>query len=136
MALKQNAASRGLKNLSVTTRGLCPCLQGPLLVSNSTGEDARDAKPVGVCVLRPVPDNLYSKGGVFRKVPISRSEKEAIVQELKQKFENSKVAVFADYKGLNVGGNQAAPPPEGSRLRVQGGQKHPDQPGGQTAQSR
>jgi large subunit ribosomal protein L10 len=56
-----------------------------------------------------VPDNLYSKGGVFRKVPISRSEKEAIVQELKQKFENSKVAVFADYKGLNVG--------EATRLR-------------------
>jgi len=38
----------------------------------------------------------------LRKVPISRSEKEAIVQELKQKFENSNIAIFADYKGLNV----------------------------------
>lgn len=35
-------------------------------------------------------------------MPISRAEKEVIVEELKDKFQNSKVAVFADYSGLNV----------------------------------
>lgn len=42
------------------------------------------------------------KGGVLRKVPKSKSEKEVLLQELKEKFEGSKVAVFADYRGLNV----------------------------------
>ncbi|OPZ72575.1 MAG: 50S ribosomal protein L10 [Firmicutes bacterium ADurb.Bin456] len=46
--------------------------------------------------------NPHLKGGVLRKVPISRSEKETIIVDLKQKFEDSKVAIFAGYKGLNV----------------------------------
>jgi large subunit ribosomal protein L10 len=49
-----------------------------------------------------IPEDYFIKGGVLGKVPISRSEKEAIIQDLKQRFENSKVAIFADYKGLNV----------------------------------
>lgn len=52
--------------------------------------------------LCPALYNPHLKGGVLRKVPISRSEKEAIMIELKQKFEDSKVAIFAGYKGLNV----------------------------------
>lgn len=35
-------------------------------------------------------------------MPISKSEKEVIIQELKQKFEGSNAAVLADYRGLNV----------------------------------
>lgn len=35
-------------------------------------------------------------------MPITRAEKEAILQELKVKFEESKAAVLADYRGLNV----------------------------------
>lgn len=35
-------------------------------------------------------------------MPKSKSEKEVLLQELKEKFEGSKVAVFADYRGLNV----------------------------------
>lgn len=38
----------------------------------------------------------------MRKVPISKAEKEVIIEELKEKFENSKVAILADYRGLNV----------------------------------
>lgn len=43
-----------------------------------------------------------TKGGVFREVPISKAEKEVIIQELKEKFEGAKVAVLTDYSGLNV----------------------------------
>ncbi|HOV80624.1 MAG TPA: 50S ribosomal protein L10 [Bacillota bacterium] len=35
-------------------------------------------------------------------MPISRSEKEAIISELKEKFASSKVAILTDYRGLNV----------------------------------
>lgn len=35
-------------------------------------------------------------------MPISKAEKEIIVEELKEKFENSTVAILADYRGLNV----------------------------------
>ncbi len=35
-------------------------------------------------------------------MPISRSEKEAIIQELQGKFKSSSVAVFTDYRGLSV----------------------------------
>lgn len=38
----------------------------------------------------------------MRKVPITRAEKEAIIQELKEKFKEARVAVLADYRGLNV----------------------------------
>lgn len=42
-------------------------------------------------------------------MPISKAEKEVIIAELTEKFENSKVAILADYSGLNVG--------EATRLR-------------------
>jgi len=35
-------------------------------------------------------------------VPITKAQKEIIIQELKEKFESSIVAVLADYRGLNV----------------------------------
>jgi len=35
-------------------------------------------------------------------VPITRAEKEAIIPELKEKFKEARVAVLADYRGLNV----------------------------------
>ncbi|BAF58489.1 MAG: 50S ribosomal protein L10 [Pelotomaculum sp.] len=35
-------------------------------------------------------------------MPITRAEKEAIIQELKEKFKEARVAVLADYRGLNV----------------------------------
>jgi len=35
-------------------------------------------------------------------VPVSRAEKEAILKELKEKFQEAKVAVFTDYRGLTV----------------------------------
>jgi large subunit ribosomal protein L10 len=35
-------------------------------------------------------------------VPITRAEKENILQELKEKIEGSKSVILADYKGLNV----------------------------------
>ncbi|MCL6635310.1 MAG: 50S ribosomal protein L10 [Peptococcaceae bacterium] len=35
-------------------------------------------------------------------MPVTRAEKEAIIQELKEKFAGSKAAVLADYRGLNV----------------------------------
>ncbi|MDD4237528.1 MAG: 50S ribosomal protein L10 [Desulfotomaculaceae bacterium] len=35
-------------------------------------------------------------------MPISKAEKEIIIEELKEKFDNSKVAILADYQGLNV----------------------------------
>lgn len=35
-------------------------------------------------------------------MPISRAEKEAIIQQLNEKFENYSVAVVTDYHGLNV----------------------------------
>ena len=38
----------------------------------------------------------------MRKVPINKSQKEAIISELKEKLETSKVAVLTDYRGLNV----------------------------------
>ena len=38
----------------------------------------------------------------MKKMPISRSEKEAIIQELQGKFKSSSVAVFTDYRGLSV----------------------------------
>lgn len=35
-------------------------------------------------------------------MPISKAEKEVIIEELKVKFDNAKVAILADYRGLNV----------------------------------
>ncbi len=35
-------------------------------------------------------------------MPISREQKEAVVKELKEKFESAQSAVLADYRGLNV----------------------------------
>lgn len=35
-------------------------------------------------------------------MPISKAEKQIIIQELKERFENSQAAVLADYRGLNV----------------------------------
>ena len=35
-------------------------------------------------------------------MPISKADKQVIIAELKEKFENSKVAILADYRGLNV----------------------------------
>lgn len=35
-------------------------------------------------------------------MPISKAEKEIIIQELKEKFEGSQAAVLANYRGLNV----------------------------------
>ncbi|NLI11190.1 50S ribosomal protein L10 [Pelotomaculum propionicicum] len=35
-------------------------------------------------------------------MPISKAEKEVIIQELKEKFESSQAAVLTDYRGLNV----------------------------------
>lgn len=35
-------------------------------------------------------------------MPISRAEKEIIITELEEKFQNSNVAILADYRGLNV----------------------------------
>ncbi len=35
-------------------------------------------------------------------MPRSKAEKESIVQEIKERFENSQAAVLADYRGLNV----------------------------------
>jgi len=35
-------------------------------------------------------------------MPISKVEKENIIQELKEKFEGSKAAILTDYRGLNV----------------------------------
>jgi len=35
-------------------------------------------------------------------MPISRQEKEAVVEMLREKFQNSKVIILTDYKGLNV----------------------------------
>lgn len=35
-------------------------------------------------------------------MPISKAEKESIIQELKEKFEGSKAAILTDYRGLNV----------------------------------
>lgn len=42
------------------------------------------------------------KGGVLRKVPINKSQKEAIIGELKEKLSGSKAAVLVDFRGLNV----------------------------------
>lgn len=36
-------------------------------------------------------------------MPITRAEKETILQELKEKIEGSKSMILADYRGLNVG---------------------------------
>lgn len=36
------------------------------------------------------------------KVPITRSEKDVIIKELKEKFDESKSAVFTNYHGVNV----------------------------------
>jgi len=35
-------------------------------------------------------------------VPITKAKKEQIIQELKEKLENSAVSIFTDYRGLNV----------------------------------
>jgi large subunit ribosomal protein L10 len=35
-------------------------------------------------------------------VPISKAEKEVIIEELKEKFETANVAILADYRGLTV----------------------------------
>jgi len=53
-----------------------------------------------VCLQGPF--NIYG-GGEGKKVAISREKKEKIVKDVKEKLEKSKVAVFADYRGITAG---------------------------------